>query len=442
MDRADLHAYQENAVQFIKDNASCGLWLEMGLGKTVSTLTAIAEIKPKRVLIIAPLRVANTVWKQEATKWKHLRHLDIGVCTGSEAKRRETIAKNHHITVINRENIPWLVSSLKSWRWDMVVIDESSSFKSFKAKRFKALKAARKYIERCVLLSGTPSPNSLMDMWSQLWLIDQGQRLGKTISNYRNRFFRPAGYMGYQWELKEGAEDRIHAAIKDVCLSMSASDYLELPDRIPVEIPVEIGDKAMRSYKAFEKEFILELAEADIAAPSAATLLGKLLQCANGFAYDEDGKAHHLHSAKIDALRELVDDNPDENILVAYNFKADLAALREAFPHAKELDKSGEVLDDWNSGKVKMLLCHPASAGHGLNMQRGGALLVWYGLTWSLELYEQFNARLHRQGQTRPVRIAHLIATDTADEAVMKALGAKAKNQKKLLQFLKKEFDI
>lgn len=319
----------------------------------------------------------------------------------------------------------------------MVIVDESSSFKSFKSKRFKALKKALKFTKSVVLLSGTPSPNGQMDLWSQMFLIDQGERLGKTITNFRNRFFAPAGYMGYGYDLNPGADTMINDLISDVCLSMQSEDYLDLPDRIDLTEWVTLSDSDMDSYKEFEKEFILALEADDITAVSAGVLANKLLQFANGSVYDENKKQHDIHNAKIDALKEIVEDNPGENFFVAYNYKSDLARIQKAFPKAVTLSRGGKELDEWNAGKVKMLLAHPASAGHGLNAQYGGSAIVWFGLNWSLELYQQFNARLHRQGQTKPVRVMHIAASGTIDERVIAAIEGKAKTQKELLDHIK-----
>ena len=439
--RSDLHDYQNKAIGFIKDKGKCALFLDMGLGKTISTLTAISDyfddFAVSRVLVIAPLRVANTVWKQEAKNWKHTKHLDIGICTGPAGNRRTVLNRTHDVTVINRENIAWLVDNNK-WQWDMVVIDESSSFKSAKSKRFKALRKVVKYIKKTVLLTGTPSPNGQMDLWSQMYLIDQGDRLCKTITNFRNLYFQQAGYMGYAYELREDSADRINNRIKDVCLSMSSEDYLELPDRVVLVERVVLPLAATEQYKALEREFLIVLEEGTVQAVSAGVLAGKLLQYANGAVYDEEGVPQIVHNAKIDAIKEIVEDNPTENLLVAYNYKHDLSRLQLAFPNAVTLSKSGDELETWNRGEIKMLLAHPASAGHGLNAQHGGSVIVWFGLNWSLELYQQFNARLHRQGQEKPVRIMHIVTEGTIDEQVLGAIGSKAKTQSDLLEFIKK----
>lgn len=439
--RSDLHSYQNSAVGFINQRQKCGLFLDMGLGKTATTLTVISDFledfRIQKVLVIAPLRVANTVWKQEAQKWSHLTHLKISICTGSEGQRLLGLKSDADIYVINRENIPWLVQKLK-WKWDMVVVDESSSFKSAKSKRFRALKSVSKYIKSMVLLTGTPSPNGLMDLWSQIFLIDNGERLGRTISNYRSRFFKQSGYMGYDYKPLPDSDEKIKSLIKDICITMKAEDYLELPNRIDINEYIEMPNDVMQAYEEFEKEFILTInKDVDIEAPSAATLVNKLLQMCNGAIYDEDGKFHELHDCKLQTMKEIIEDNPNENFLVAYNYKSDLIRLKKAFPKAVILSKPGSELDDWNKGNVRILLAHPASAGHGLNAQKGGSCVIWFGLNWSLELYQQFNARIHRQGQTKPVRIIHIVAKDGIDEQVLKALNSKAKTQEELLQYLK-----
>ncbi len=438
--RSELHDYQERAISFIKEKKRCALFLDMGLGKTISTLTAISDFfddfAVTKVLIIAPLRVTNTVWKQEAKNWAHTAHLDVRICTGSASARRMEVLSNPDVMIINRENVQWLVDNHK-WKWDMIVVDESSSFKSSKSKRFKALKKVIKFVDKVVLLTGTPSPNGQMDLWSQLYLIDQGERLCRTITNFRGLYFQQAGYMGYAYELREGSADKINEKIVDVCLSMSSEDYLELPDRIDLIERVSMSPAMMKQYKEFEREFFMEVEDKGIAAISAGVLANKLLQFANGCVYDDEGSGQFLHDAKLDVLKEIVEDNPDENLLVAYNYKSDLARIQKAFPKAVTLSRSGDELEAWNRGEVKMLLAHPASAGHGLNAQHGGCVLVWFGLNWSLELYQQMNARLHRQGQERPVRIMHLVTGGTIDERVLLAIEAKAKSQSDLLEFIK-----
>lgn len=441
--RSNLHHYQTCAVDFIRQQRRCGLFLDMGLGKTTTSLTAASDFLDdlfiQRVLIVAPLRVANTVWKQEAKKWSHLKHLKIDICTGSEKERFASIMSDADIHVINRENMPWLVDNCK-WRWDMVIVDESSSFKNMKSKRFKALKKVMKFVKSVVLLTGTPSPNGLMDLWSQIFLIDNGSRLGRNITSYRQRFFRPSGYMGYGWKANHDSDNKIKSLIKDICITMNAEDYLELPDRLDLNEYVVLPAKVRSQYEELEQEFLLSIGGGvDIEAGSSAALMNKLLQMCNGAVYDEDGNTHEIHDSKIKSMKEIVEDNPNENFLVAYNFKSDLKRIAKAFPEAVILSKSGNELEDWNKGKIKMLLAHPASAGHGLNAQYGGSAIIWFGLNWSLELYQQFNARLHRQGQTKPVRIIHIVAENGIDEKVLTALKNKAKTQDDLMQFLKYE---
>jgi len=440
--RENLHHYQNSALNVVLNKKKCALFLDMGLGKTTTTLTAIHDLyynfAVERILIIAPLKVANNVWHKEAQKWEHLQELDIAIATGSVNERLSAINSNKTITLINKENVPWLIEKCK-WKWDMVVIDESSSFKSARAKRFRALKKVMKYIRSIVLLSGTPSPNGMMDLWSQMYLIDQGERLGRTITNYRQRFFVPDGYMGYNYKLKPGAKEQIMELIKDVCVTMTAEDYLELPECINVNEFIELPDKAKQQYKELEKEFIISLDDIDIESPSKAALGNKLLQICNGSVYDAERNVHEIHNEKIERLKEIIEDNPGENFLVAYNYKHDLEKLQKAFPKAVKLETAKQE-DDWNKGKIKILLAHPASAGHGLNLQYGGNVIIWYGLTWNLEYYQQFNKRLHRQGQKNIVRNIHLIAKGCLDEKVLFfALSGKAKTQKDLIDYLKHE---
>jgi SNF2 family DNA or RNA helicase len=440
--RENLHHYQNSALNVVLNKKKCALFLDMGLGKTTTTLTAIHDLyynfSVERILIIAPLKVANNVWHKEAQKWEHLQELDIAIATGSVNERLSAINSNKTITLINKENVPWLIEKCK-WKWDMVVIDESSSFKSARAKRFRALKKVMKHIRSIVLLSGTPSPNGMMDLWSQMYLIDQGERLGRTITNYRQRFFVPDGYMGYNYKLKPGAKEQIMELIKDVCVTMTAEDYLELPECINVNEFIELPDKAKQQYKELEKEFIISLDDIDIESPSKAALGNKLLQICNGSVYDSEKNVHEIHNEKIERLKEIIEDNPGENFLVAYNYKHDLEKLQKAFPKAVKLETAKQE-DDWNKGKIKILLAHPASAGHGLNLQYGGNVIIWYGLTWNLEYYQQFNKRLHRQGQKNIVRNIHLIAKGCLDEKVLFfALSSKAKTQKDLIDYLKHE---
>lgn len=441
--REDFYKYQDAMVDFIKRVKKGALFVDMGLGKTATSLTIasdfIDDFRIDKILIVAPLRVANTVWKQEAKKWSHLNHLDINICTGTHKERDAVLRPNKTsmITVINRENLVWLITNYK-WVWDMVIIDESQSFKNPKSKRFKSFRNKTKYLKSIIELSGTPSPKGLLDLWSQIFLIDNGERLGKNITLYKNRFFKPSGYMGYDFKPLPQAEDKIKSLIKDISISLSAEDHLELPDRIDLFEYIDMPSNIQKEYKELEKEFILTInSDVDIEAPSAAALTNKLLQFCNGAVYDADGKTHEIHNLKIEVLKELIEDNPGENFLIAYNYKSDLERLRKAFPKMKVLSKSGAEVDEWNKGNIHMLAVHPASGGHGLNIQFGGSIIVWFGLNWSLELYQQLNARLHRQGQTKPVRIIHLIIKDGMDEKVLLALNSKAKTQDELLDYLK-----
>jgi len=442
LSRHNLHAYQNKAVDFILSEKRCMLALEMGLGKTTSTLTAVCDMldsfTANKVLVVAPLRVANSVWAQETRLWEHLNHLRVSVCTGTEKARRSALSLDADIYVINRENIPWLVVNYgKNWDFDVVVIDESSSFKNPSSKRFKALRKMLPKIETMVLLTGTPSPNGLLDMWSQMYLIDYGERLGRTLTGYKQRFFE-ADYFGRKFEIRNGAAEKIHSLLTDKIIHMSAEDYLDMPARIDLSVEVDIGN-ALIGYQEFERTMLAELETGEeVEAVTAAVLANKLMQYANGALYtDDQGSWQETHSAKLDALAEIVEDNTGENMLVAYNYKSDLARLLKRFPHARVLDKSQDTIDAWNRGEIPMLLAHPASAGHGLNLQKGGALCVWFGLNWSLELYQQFNARLHRQGQTRPVRIVHIVARDTIDGRVLSVLRDKDASQSSLLNALK-----
>lgn len=440
--RFDMHGYQERAVDFIIDKRRVLLALEMGLGKTVSTLTAVSDLLGgaaiRKVLVIAPLRVANSVWAQESAKWEHLRHLTVTVVTGSEKQRMAALHQDVDVYVINRENVVWLVEHTRRWRWDCVVVDESSSFKDPSSKRFKSLKKALPDTTHMILLTGTPTPNSLLDLWAQVFLIDFGQALGRSISAYKTRFFTP-DYMGYKFTLQPGAQEKIQDLVAQRVLSMSAADYIELPDRIDLMHPVALPDKTLRLYQRFERELFAELdSGVELEAMSAAVLAGKLLQWCNGAVYVDDiGGWQLVHDEKMDALAEIVEANEGENLLVAYNFKSDLARLRERFPDAVVLDADPQTIERWNRGEIRMLLAHPQSAGHGLNLQHGGAVIVWFGLVWSLEYYQQFNARLHRQGQGRPVRIMHLVAQGCLDERVMRVLAGKAKTQQDLIDALK-----
>lgn len=442
LSRDDMHEYQNKAVSYIKRLKRCALFLDLGMGKTTSTLTAVSDLLDgfmvNKVLVIAPLRVANGVWAQESQKWSHLKHLTTNVCTGTERQRIAALSSQSDVYTINRENVPWLVKHFgKKWPFDCVVIDESSSFKNASSQRFKALKKILPETEYMVLLTGTPSPNGLLDLWSQIYLLDFGVSLGRTMGAYKQRFFE-SDYMGYKFTPRVGSDEKIRSLINDFCLSMAAQDYLELPERININVEVELDSKSRKFYEQFEKELLAELDNGEVVeAVNAAVLANKLLQVSNGFTYTDDKQNWQLlHKNKIEALKELVEQN-DEPMLVAYNYKIDLERIVEVFPDAVVLDSSPETIARWDRGEIKMLLAHPASAGHGLNLQAGGSLCVWFGLNWSLELYQQFNARLHRQGQTKPVRIVHIVAKGCIDERVLKVLNNKDVVQSKLLNALK-----
>lgn len=443
----EAHDYQKRATELVISTPKIGLFLDMGLGKTVITMTAIQDLmfdrfEVSRVLVIAPKRVAEDTWTREHAKWDHLKDLKISKVLGTAAQRRKALEAEADIYVIGRDNVVWLVEHLqkvhKGWPFDMVVIDELSSFKNPQAKRFRALRKAMPYVKRVVGLTGTPSPNSLMDLWAEVYLLDRGERLGSTLGAYRERYFRPGarnGYVVYKWDALPGARKEIEAKISDICISMSAADYLKLPKRIDNVIPVQLSPAEMAAYKTMEAEQLLQIEDDDIAALNAAAVMAKLLQIANGSVYAVDGKVVQIHSAKLEALEEIID-TTDGPVLVFYSYKHDLAAIQGSIKGARVLNSTADIAD-WNAGKVQVLLAHPASVGYGLNLQEGGHVIVWYGLTWSLELYQQANARLYRQGQEKPVIIHHLIAEGTVDEEVMQALQHKDTSQAALLAALK-----
>lgn len=446
------HGYQKRAKDFILEHEACGLFLAMGLGKTVITLTAIDELmhdrfEVSRVLVIAPLRVAEDTWSRESSKWDHLKHLTISKILGSAPERRRALSTEADIYVINRENVVWLTEELAAsktrWPFDMVVIDELSSFKSNSAKRFKALKKVQPMINRIIGLTGTPAANSLMDLWAEMYLLDRGKRLGATLTSYREEYFRPGwsnGAIVYKWEARPGALKAITDKISDITVSMRAEDYIELPDRIDSTVSVKLDALAQKYYQSMERESLLKLSETDeIVALDAAAAMSKLLQLANGFIYTEEHKAVRIHTAKLEALDEIVE-AADSPVIVYYNFQADKEALLEHFDDA-ELLENDRTIARWNAGKIKILLAHPASVAYGLNLQDGGHIIVWYGIPWSLELYQQANARLHRQGQEKPVLVYHLVSEGTADEAVLKKLAEKDITQNALIEILKDKME-
>lgn len=436
------YKYQQRAIQHIIDNPAAGLFIEMGLGKTVITLTALTELlhdrfEVSRVLVIAPLRVADTVWTTEAKKWNHTRYLKIAKVLGKKNQRIKALETPADIYVINRENVEWLVNHYKRrWPFDMVVIDELSSFKSPTARRFRALQKVRPLIKRIVGLTGTPAPNGLIDLWPQIYLLDQGERLGTTISGYRTRYFQPGkrhDHIVYEWvPISEAA---IYKKISDICISMMADDWLDMPERIDRVVTVTLPPAARESYRKLERDLLLPFADGDVVADSAAVLAGKLLQLANGAVYDEGGNVKEIHTAKLEALEDVIEAANGKPVLVFYTYKHDLSRIRQRFD-VRTLESAKDI-EDWNAGKIPILLAHPASAGHGLNLQAGGNIICWFGLPYSLELYEQANARLYRQGQKQAVIIHHLVTEDTIDEAVMKALAKKALTQNDLMNAVK-----
>lgn len=458
MNESNLHAYQKACVEHIITNRYCGVFLEMGLGKTVSTLTAINYLmndylEINSVLVIAPKRVIESVWQEEAEKWDHLQNLRFSKIIGPEIKRINAIKTKADIYLVSRDNIAWLCAYFGggSIPFDMVVVDELSSFKSYKSLRFKALKNARPYLKRFVGLTGTPAPNGLIDLWPQIYLMDMGCRLEKTISRYREKYFKPGksnGHVVFSYILEHGSEEIIRDKIKDICISMKAEDYIKMPKRIDNFIKLKMPEELKKAYQSFEKEKVLEMfneaqdESLEISAINAAALSNKLLQFANGSIYDENKATHAIHDIKLEALKELVEDADGKPVLIAWTFQFDRDRIKEYLKayNPREL-KTPNDIKDWNNGKVQVMLAHPASAGHGLNLQSGGNIIIWFGQTWSLELYQQFNARLYRQGQTKPVIIQHLILSGTHDEDVIRALEAKNEMQNNLMSSIKAKIE-
>lgn len=444
------HSYQRYNINRVLADPNIALWLDMGLGKTVITLTAINDLKYNRfavnkVLVIAPKKVAQGTWTNEAKKWDHLQMLRFSIVLGSQAKRIKALNTPADVYIINRDNVVWLVDYYRnSWPFDMVVLDESSSFKNQKSKRFKALKQIRPHIKRQVQLTGTPSPNGLLDIWSQIFLLDGGQRLGKDITGFRERYFEPDQRNRdrvFSWVPKEpGGKDAIYNLIGNIAVSMKAEDYIELPPVTYNSIPVVLDDKARKAYKKLEREMILEVDESEITATSAAVLGNKLLQLCNGAVYDEDRNIVDIHNNKLEAFMELIEALNGSPALVFYNFQHDKMRIQKALEKTKlrvrEL-KTAQDEADWNNKEIDILLAHPASAGYGLNLQEGGNHVIWFGLNWNLELYQQANARLARQGQKEKVFIHRLTVQAGMDENVEDALKDKAATQDNLLSALK-----
>lgn len=442
LNRDDLHEFQNYGVDFIINKPISALMLECGLGKTITTLTAVSDLmydyfEISKVLIIAPMRVALTVWKQECDKWEQLKYLRCSIAVGSVSEREKALQSDADIYIINRENVEWLVKNYP-FDFDMVVVDELSSFKSHRSKRFRALRKVRPKFDRIVGLTGTPAPNGLMDLWAEINLLDMGERLGRYITRYRDEYFKPDkrnGAIVYSYKPLPDAEERIYGKISDICVSMKAADYLEMPERVDNIVEVGMSDKETAMYKRLEKEMLLPFADGDIDAVNAASLSNKLLQLANGAVYDGNGKVKKIHSRKLDALEGLIEAANGKSVLVYYSYKHDRDRISERFD-VSEI-KDDKDISEWNAGKIQLAIAHPASCGHGLNLQSGGSTIIWFGLTWSLELYQQANARLYRQGQKNTVVIHHIITKGTVDEKVMTALKNKDIGQASLMEAIK-----
>ena len=428
------HPYQQAAEQHLFTHRYACLFLDMGMGKTVVTLTVLNVLRlvdANKILVIAPLSVANNVWKQEATKWQHLQGLQVSIVTGDEKKRFAALKSKADVHVINRDLVPWLVRFYgAAWPFDTVVLDELSSFKNSNSQRFRALKAVRPRLRRVIGLTGTPTPNSLLDLWPQMYLIDKGERLGQFVTHYRSRYF---DNYGYTYTIKKGAADEIHGKIKDLCLSMSAKDYLSLPQYI--ENTVELDLPNAKEYKEFERDMVLSLCDGDdVTAANAAVLVGKLLQMASGAVYTESGDTHEVHNAKINATADYIEALQGEPLLLLYQYKHSLARIMQRIKDVTPFTGRPEQIVEWNRGCIPVLAAHPASCGHGLNLQHGGHNVLWFTSSWSLELDQQANARVYRQGQTKPVVVGRLVMRDTADLDVLKALKNKDVGQQALLK--------
>ena len=443
------HEYQTYATNFILTHPISAILIQMGLGKSVITLNAIYDLcldsfYIRKVLVIAPLRVCSGVWPAEIQKWDHLKGLTYSVAVGTETERRAALQQTTDIHIINRENVQWLIEeSGLPFDYDMIIIDELSSFKSHQAKRFKSLMKVRPLVQRIVGLTGTPSSNGLMDLWAEFRLLDMGKRLGRFITHYRDEFFQPDkrnGMQVFSYKPRPGAEEEIYRRIGDITISMKSTDYLQMPECLMNEARVTLSDNERKDYDTLRKELVLTLGDEEIDAVNAAALSGKLCQMANGAVYSEDKRSIHLHDRKLDMLEDLIEGANGKPVLVAYWYKHDLERIRKRIK-VREIKTTGDI-DDWNAGAIPVGLIHPASAGHGLNLQAGGSTLIWFGLTWSLELYQQTNARLWRQGQTDTVVIHHIITQGTIDEQIMKALQSKDKTQAALIEAVKADLQI
>lgn len=442
------HEYQKYSIQKIIENEKYGLFLDMGLGKTVSTLTAFSDLQiidTDKMLVIAPLNVAKDTWANEINKWEHLKHITVSKVLGTPKQRIEALRQDADIYITNKENTKWLCEHYKKdWPFDMVVVDELSTFKNHTSQRFKALKKKLPLVKRFVGLTGTPSPNSMMDLWAQVYLIDRGERLEKSFTRFRERYFKPTHQVRehvFNWELREGSEDRIYEQIADVCISMKAKDYLQMPERIDTVQSVALSNNERKLYNELERDYILESEDdGTIVAQSGASLSQKLLQLSNGAVYTDEQDVRQVHDRKLDKLEEIVEEAQGQPILLFYNFKHDKERILERFEQAVVLGSNG-YKEQWDKGSIEILLAHPASAGHGLNLQQGGHIIVWFGLTWSLELYQQANARLYRQGQDDTTIIHHIMTDDTIDQRIYKALQNKELTQDELMEAVKARID-
>lgn len=438
------HNYQNYAKNFILAHKVSALFLDCGLGKTITTLTAINELmydsfEISKVLIIAPLRVAQSTWKEEIEKWDHLNLLRYSIAVGDEKERLKALKQNSDIYIINRENVDWLVTkSGIDFNFNMLIIDELSSFKSHTSKRFKSLLKIRPYFERVVGLTGTPSSNGLMDLWAEFRVLDLGERLGRYITHYRNEYFLPDkrnGAVIFSYKPQPNAEERIYRRLADITISMKSTEYLKMPELILNELEINLDEEDQMKYKKFKKEMVMTIQEKEIDAINAASLSNKLIQLANGSIYDEAKNFYEIHNKKLDKLEEIIESANGKPVLIAYWFKADKERIEKRFK-VREI-KTADDIKQWNKGMIDLALIHPASAGHGLNLQSGGSTLVWFSLTWSLELYQQTNARLYRQGQKDTVVIHHLITKNTIDEDIIKSLKRKDKTQEALMKAVK-----
>ena len=447
LERSDLHGYQNEAIEFAIDTPKCALWLGLGLGKSVSALTAISDLMDdfavRKTLVVAPLRVAKKVWSDEVKKWAHLKHLRVSTVVGTQRQRVEALKTDADIYVINVENLIWLETIIgrNKFRWDMMVLDEASMFKNRDTKRFKVARRFSMLCPRIVELTATPSSNGYQNLWSQFYLLDGGQRLGPTVTGFRMKYFSAADRDGYKLVPKKGADAAIQRLIRDITLSMKTRDHLHtMPPLLPpTDVRIDLTHKDAEAYRTFERDAVLEVADGEIEAVNAMALATKLAQFSNGHIYDADKNVHVVHDAKIQALRELIDEAGDDPVVIAYAYQSDRDRLLETFPDATVLGKDMTVIDRWRRGEISKLLVHPASAAHGIDgLQHAGNIIIWFGLTWSLELYEQLVGRLDRQGQTRAVRTYRLICNGTVDEDFISSLNHKSSNQQALLNAMRR----